>query len=123
MKTCVKNVRVKNIKPTYDNLSCWMKDTNNIYVGRCNIVFINGLRFPPKSSIWANPYKVGIDGSLEEVLEKYKIYIKNKIVNDNLKDELLKLKGKNLGCWCINSDNYDNVVCHAQILLEMIEKI
>ena len=122
MQTYVKNVRVKNIRPKYENLVSWMKDDDNVYVGRCNVLIIDGLRFPPKSSIWCNPYKVNVDGTLQEVLEKYKIYIENKIINENLTDELLKLKGKNLGCWCVDSDNYDNIICHAQILLELIAK-
>lgn len=119
-KTCVKNVRANNIRPKYKNLIEWLSDPNNVYIGRGNIIEIDGKKYPQESSIWANPFKpkehIGKD-----VLQLYSEYIINKIEKENLVNELLSLKGKNLGCWCINTDNYDNIVCHGQILLMLID--
>lgn len=111
------NCKVQNIRPNYNNLEEWMNDTNNIYIARAGVVFINDKRFPIQSSKFANPYKIGKDGSREEVIAKYKKYITEKLENDDLLiSELLLLKGKNLGCWCYPE------MCHGNILLELIDK-
>lgn len=70
-------------------------------------------RYHPKvgySSIWANPYKIGIDGTREEVLEKYKEYLGNKPF---LLKQIPSLRGKTLGCWCAPKN------CHGDILAEL----
>lgn len=110
----VVNVKVKSIRPDFENLKEWIKDANNVYIGRKGIVFIDKKRFPQQDSIWANPFKKDRDGTLDEILEKYEIYIRKKINDENLKDELMKLKGKNLGCWCKPNK------CHGDILLKLI---
>lgn len=113
----VVNCKVKYLRPQYQDLREWMKDDNNIYIGRSGIVFIDGERFPKKSSNFANPYKIGVDGTRDEVLTKYKKYIIKRLKNEpQLSEELLKLDGKNLGCWCAPES------CHGDILLKLIEK-
>lgn len=120
--TVVCNSKVSYIRPEFNNLEECLNDKNNVYIGRKGIVFIDGKRFPPFSSVWANPYKVGKDGSLEVVLLKYKNYIINKIKKENLNIETLR--GKRLYCWCINNNTYceniNNCVCHGQILLGLL---
>ena len=109
------NCKVANIRPNYANLKEWMDDENNEYVGRSGVVFIDKQRFPKESSQFANPYKIGKDGPRDEVLNKYKKYITDKLSTDEfLRKELIKLKGKNLGCWC-KPEN-----CHADILIELL---
>lgn len=111
------NCKVKNIRPKYNNLKEWCDDNNNIYIGRKGVVFINNTRFPPNSSNFANPYKIGKDGTREEIIIKYKNYIIEKLNNDkSLLDELISLKGKNLGCWCYPE------ICHGNVLLELINE-
>ena len=73
------------------------KEPYDIYIGR-----------PSK---WGNPYKIGRDGTREEVLEKYREYILN---NEYLMSCLYELKGKVLGCWCKPK------ACHGDILTEII---
>lgn len=117
METKVKNVRVKYIRPTYQNLKEWIECDDNVYIGRKGVVFIDNERFPKNSSIFANPFKINKNCSRQESLKKYKFYILNKIENENyFLDELLSLKGKNLGCWCKPED------CHGDILTEIINK-
>ena len=113
----VVNCKVAHIRPKYKNLQEWMKDPNNVYIGRAGIVFIDKQRFPKQSSNFANPFKIGKDGTRDEVIEKYKTYITNKL-NDNeeLQKELINLEGKTLGCWCAPEP------CHGDILLELIKK-
>jgi hypothetical protein len=98
-----------------------MGDPQNVYIGRGRIVFIDGKRYPPQDSIWANPFKVGKDGTLEEIIEKYEIYISQKLENEpELRRKLEKLKGKTLGCWCLDNPETKNIICHGQILQHLI---
>lgn len=116
MSVC--NVKVAHIRPQYKNLKDWMADDNNVYIGRGRIVFIDGARYPKKHSMWANPYIIGVHGTRDEVLQKYESYIRNEIVQRGplILHFLLKIKGKNLGCWC-HPDK-----CHGDILLKIIEE-
>lgn len=116
-ETTVTNVCVKNIRPEYNDLAEWMNDTNNVYVGRRGVVFINKERFPKHDSKWSNPYKISKTDSRESVIAKYKVYIIKKIKDENLENELLKLEGKKLGCWCYPS------ACHADVLVELINEV
>ena len=59
----VVNVKVANLRPHYNNLREWMQDEDNVYIGRKGVLFIDGKRFPGESSDFANPYKIGKDGS------------------------------------------------------------
>lgn len=66
----VVNVRVTNLRPRHKNLSEWMKDPNNVYIGRGGIVFIDNKRFPKHDSKWANPYK---GGDRDVIVEKFRV--------------------------------------------------
>lgn len=114
----VVNCKVKFIRPKYDNLKEWMEDDENVYIGRAGVVFVEKERFPKKASAFANPYKVGTHGTREEVIAKFRKYMVEKLEGDpSLKDELLAIKGKTLGCWC-KPDG-----CHGDVLLELIEEL
>lgn len=109
------NVRVAHIRPKYQNLKEWMQDPNNVYIGRGEIVFIDNVRFPPIGSLFCNPFKIGKDGTREEVLRKYESYIINRLNNDpELCQQFLQLKGKTLGCWCHPDP------CHGDVLLRLL---
>jgi hypothetical protein len=113
----VVNCKVQYIRPKYNNLKEWCSDNKNVYIGRGGVLFIDKKRYPPYSSNFANPYKVGRDGTGEEVIAKYRKHITKKLESDkSFVDELLSLKGKNLGCWC--HPNF----CHGNIVLELINK-
>lgn len=73
------------------------KEKYNIYIGR--------------GSKWGNPYKIGIDGTRYEVIERYKYYI---VTNQELLNSLHELRGKILGCYCKPKK------CHGTILLELL---
>lgn len=113
----VVNCKVKYIREKgYNNLEEWMNDEHNAYIGRKGIVFINGCRFPTESSPFCNIYKIGRDGTRDEVIIKYRKYMINKLNNSPaLVCELLRLKNKNLGCWCVPDQ------CHGHVLLDLIE--
>lgn len=119
-KVC--NVKVSYIRPHFRNLRDWMNDPDNVYIGRSGVVFIDGKRFPQGSSLWANPFKIGRDGNRKAVLDKYRVYINDRLESEpGLKQELKKLEGKTLGCWCVENENDPEVVCHGQILAELLQ--
>lgn len=119
----VVNVKVQYIRPKYRNLKEWMASEDNVYIGRCGVVFIDGKRFPPvstggKGGIFANPYKVGRDGDLDEVLKNYEEWLKEEINAGRItKSQLSALKGKNLGCWCKPNK------CHGDVLLRYVNSL
>lgn len=117
--TTVVNVKVAHIRPRYKDLSDWMKDPNNFYIGRAGVVFIDGKRFPTPSAVSAfhNPFKVGAHGTRENVIEKFETYIRGKLSeNPELVNELLSMRGKSLGCWCKPE------ACHGDVLVRLIEE-
>ncbi len=74
-----------------------------------------------RPSKWGNPYKIGRDGTREEVIAKYREYI---LQNKELMAALPELKGKVLGCWCVTepvSTIREHKQCHGEILLELLE--
>lgn len=63
-----------------------------------------------RPSIWGNPFKTGVDGTREEVIEKYRTYL---LTNKVLMNRLHEIRGKVLGCWCAPK------TCHADVILEL----
>ena len=62
---------------------------------------------------WGNPFKVGQDGSREEVIDRYRYHLEG---HPHLMERLKggELSGKVLGCWC-----YPNP-CHGDVLIDYI---
>lgn len=112
------NCKVCYLRPTYHDLGEWIISPEHVYIGRRGVVFLNRERFPARDSMWANPYKIGRDGTREEVLAKYETSLRERLeVNEELRSELLKLDGKILGCWCAPEP------CHGHVLLRLIEEL
>lgn len=117
METTLIKVTVANIRPEYQNLHYWRLDKNNVYIGRKGVVFIDGVRYPLENSPWCNPYKISTTLDRDQCIEKYRKYIIEKIEKENLQQELLKLKGKTLGCWCSPEP------CHGDVLIDLINQL
>ncbi len=116
----VVDVHVGCIRPEYNDLEEWVKNPNNVYIGRRGVVFVNGVRFPLQDSKFANPYKEGKDGTLTEVIEKYKTHLHNKMARGEItREDLLALKGKTLGCWCKSKHEE----CHGEVIAEEVAKL
>lgn len=107
LKTQVVSVKVKCIRPTWQNLRDWMADDKNVYIGRKGIVFIDNQRFPKEASRWANPFKG------EGAIEKFRDYL------TFTEEELNELRGKRLGCWCKEKPD---IPCHGDVLVEALFK-
>ena len=61
---------------------------------------------------WGNLFIIGVDGTREEVISKYKQWLML-VEQAYLVSYLTELKGKDLVCWCAP------LPCHADILLEL----
>jgi hypothetical protein len=63
-------------------------------------------------SKWANPFKIGRDGTREEVIAKYEAWLRAK---PELIAALPELRGKDLACWCAP------LACHGDVILRLVE--
>lgn len=63
---------------------------------------------------WGNPFKEGIDGTREQVIEKYEEYIRSK---PELIADLPKLKDETLGCFCKPKG------CHGDVIIKLLKEI
>lgn len=63
------------------------------------------------ASVFANPYKVGRDGTRQECIDKYRQYV---LGRPNLLKRLPELRGKRLACWCHPR------ACHGDVLVELL---
>lgn len=82
----------------------------DVYIGRA---------MPGKAgSLFANPFKIGADGTREEVIEKYETWLRERLNEEpDLVEELLKLDGKILGCWCAPKK------CHGDVIVKLIREL
>jgi hypothetical protein len=79
-----------------------------VYVGRAMS------RYNLLASKWGNPFKIGRDGTREEVIQKYSEYIVPRILDGEL--DIKELEGKDLVCWCAP------LPCHGDVLLELAKR-
>ncbi len=77
-----------------------------VYVGRANP------RRGLAGSAFANPYRVDVDGTRADVIEKYRRWILDQTA---LLDRLHELRGRRLACWC------SPAACHADVLTELVD--
>jgi len=60
---------------------------------------------------WGNPFRVGHDGDRDEVIDRYRRWLWERIKAGEIDlAELLALHGKALGCWCAPQP------CHGEVL-------
>ncbi len=76
----------------------------DVYIGRAMPGFA--------ASRFANPFRIGPDGSRAMVLSRYRSFLRDLLARDPQAREALEdLRGKRLGCWCKPED------CHGDILV------
>lgn len=82
------------------------REPYTVYIGREN------KRLHLGQSIWGNPFRIGPDGSRDEVIRKYSDWL-------DTQDDLLvlvdSLAGETLGCYCAP------LPCHGDVLLRIID--
>lgn len=123
-------VKVKCLRPKYDNLKEWMADLGNVLVTRNGRVFIKEgddkpYVFAYKKSPWANPYKVGKGHyTLEESLAKYDAWLEGELRDPAKMREFLKLlTAKNIGCFCDKDNRKSSAIqCHGDVIISKLRK-
>jgi hypothetical protein len=88
--------------------------SKNLMTKVVNIKKYNGdYLYIGRGSKWGNPFKVGKDGTREEVIIKYEKYIRNK---PELMADLMRLEGQVLGCFCKPKP------CHGDVLVKLLRE-
>lgn len=78
-----------------------------VYIGRAMP------RYGLTTSIFANPFHIGDDGDRDEVIEKYRDFLRQ---TPGLADKARReLQGKKLVCWCFPQ------ACHGDVIVELLE--
>lgn len=75
-------------------------DEYDIYIGR--------------GSPYGNPFRIGIDGDRDTVIEMYRAHIEDLLRKGQI--DISKLKGKRLACYCKPQR------CHGDVIVELLEK-
>lgn len=71
-----------------------------------------------RPSQFGNPFKIGRDGTRDEVIAKFEEYAISKVTTDaKFCRAVLGLYGKVLGCYC------SPLSCHGDILVKITEKM
>lgn len=69
-----------------------------------------------RGSDWGNPYVIGVDGDRADVIRKYQYDFERGYLKSS-KEQLLKLRGKTLGCHC------KPAACHGDILVDYLNSL
>jgi hypothetical protein len=77
-----------------------------VYVGRASP------RRGLAESAFANPFKIGQDGTRAEVIQKYRSWL---LGRQELLLRLSELRGRRMACWCSPEP------CHAGVLVELVD--
>lgn len=75
------------------------KQPYDVYIGR--------------GSGWGNPFKIGRDGSRDEVIRQYRDWLRER--PELIERARVELAGKVLGCWCKPQD------CHGDVLARVAD--
>lgn len=97
-KPTVVNIRGLNIED-------WVKDEENLYVGRNLHVYTPGSDV--KTNKWENPFSL-LDYDRQTSLKLFEKHAREYLMQD-----LHELNGKQLGCWC------HPLPCHADVLIRL----
>jgi hypothetical protein len=97
--TTVVNLKGHRDDPDFDDV---------VYVGRA--MHRGGWHLA--ASPLANPFRLGRDGTREEIVAAYREYI---LGRPDLLARLPDLRGRRLGCWCVP------LACHAQVIAELAD--
>lgn len=78
------------------------KEACDVYIGR--------------GSIFGNPYPITINQSREQAIDLFRTFFLRLIeIDPNFKAQVLRLKGKRLGCFCKPQ------ACHGDVIVEYLE--
>ena len=84
----------------------------------CKVLTRHGFHTPiPQGAVlvgrpskWGNPFRIGVDGTRLQVIERYRRYV---MASPALLRALPELRGKDLVCYCAPQP------CHGDVLLDL----
>jgi len=85
------------------------RDPHDVYIARANATR------RVRRSIWGNPFRIGPDGSREDVVSLFLTWLLEP-GQARLRSQLPTLRGKTLGCWC------EPELCHGHVLAALCEE-
>lgn len=88
----------------------WLTDSPKVWHWERDRDRVSWMIYVGRPSIWGNPFKIGPDGTRDEVIEKYRAWL---LAQPELMSKLPELRGRHLACWCAP------LACHADVLLEL----
>jgi hypothetical protein len=71
--------------------------------------------FIGRGSIFGNPFEIGIDGDREQVIKRYQHWFNMLTRDEAFVDQVLRLEGKTLGCFCVPQP------CHGEVIVEWLK--
>jgi hypothetical protein len=70
-----------------------------------------------RGSDFGNPYKIGEDGTRDDVCDKFIPYFEKKLRDPKFRDKVLTLRGKKIGCWCLP------LRCHLETIKKYLDNL
>jgi len=67
-----------------------------------------------RGSPWGNPFQVGVDGSRDDVVDKYRAWFRDRVKEPTFRAETIALRGKRICCSCSPAR------CHGDIIVEWL---
>lgn len=91
-----------------------LADPSFVYVGRACAGW--------PASIWGNPFKVTDATPVSSAVDLFAEWLGR---NEELLARLPELRGKTLGCWCVNWNGHGEPrkACHAVVLARMVNPV
>ena len=77
--------------------------------------FPEGAIYIGRGSDWGNPYRIGIHGNRQEVIEKFRFYMGVRLEQEPF--WLEPLRGKNLVCFCAPLE------CHGDVIATTLDNM
>jgi hypothetical protein len=102
-----------------------LADPSFVYVGRRCAGWpasIWGNPFKVASPVWGDPIRGDEVSDVQTAVERFEAYLRS---NAELMARLPELRGKTLGCWCVNWNGRGEPKksCHAVVLARMINPV
>lgn len=107
------NVKVANLRTLgFESFEEWLGQPTSIYIGR-RVAYVKGTF----NSQWANPFTLK-EYERGEALGLYENHLRERLEDlPSTKLEILRMEGKQLGCWCHPEE------CHGDIIVKVFEEL
>jgi len=86
-----------------------------VNLGRSSYDVYIGRKGKGQDGYFGSPFRIGPDGTREQVIEKFRAWFQRRIATDpTYRERVLELRGKRLGCFCAP------LACHGQVIADWV---